>query len=405
MQNHPVLAFGNGRSYGDLACNRAGCLVDTRALRRTIHFDEISGTATFEAGILFRDILDLIVPKGWFLPTTPGTQFVTLGGAIANDVHGKNHHSAGSFGCHVLSLGLYRSDGSYTECSRDENPRLFRATLGGLGLTGVIAWATIKLKKVTSSFLEVNNRRFAALEEYFDLVSESQAYESTVAWVDCSAKGAELGRGVFERANHVEEASIRVGKRPFAASVFMTPPFSLINKLSVPIFNKLKYAVAPRSWTNASRHYEKFFYPLDGIRNWNRLYGPRGFYQFQCVIPTEDGERGLRLLLETIQQSGNGSFLVVLKTFGDIPSEGMLSFPRPGVTLAIDFANRGQSTVSLFRDLERIVLDLGGALYPAKDALMSTEALRRLTDDWDAFHAERDPGIGSDFARRLEMVH
>lgn len=404
MSQRPALAFGNGRSYGDLACNQAGSLVDMRDLNRAMEIDEVNGTATFEAGALLGDIMKTIAPRGWVLPTTPGTQFVTLGGAIANDVHGKNHHSAGSFGCHVLAFGLYRSDGSYTQCSLNENTSLFKATIGGLGLTGIIAWARIRLKRTKSTLLEVSSRRFANLEEYFRLVSESQAYESTVAWVDCSAKGAELGRGSFQRANHVDKATNGASGKSFAASVFLTPPVSLVNRLSVAVVNKIKYACTPKDWVTKLQSYQAFHWPLDGIRDWNRLYGPRGFYQFQCVIPNKHAEHGLRRLLETIQRSGKGSFLVVLKSFGETRSAGLLSFPRPGITLAIDFANQGQTTVTLFRELERIVLEYGGALYPAKDALMSKEALQQLSSHWDAFHAARDPGISSDFARRLQMV-
>ena len=395
-----MLAYGNGRSYGDSCQNEGGTLLQTRGLDRFIHFDPESGLLRCEAGVLFDDILRLIVPAGWFLPVTPGTRFVTVGGAIANDVHGKNHHQAGSFGRHVRCLELLRSDGSRRVCSATDHAGLFAATIGGLGLTGLITWAEIQLARIPGPWLAVETLRFRNLDEFFAINDDSTPdYEYTVAWIDCLAPAGQRGRGLYSRGNfvrglagapHAPRRSLRV---PF------TPPFPLVGGPGLKLFNRTYFHRPLKRRTLT--HYQPFFYPLDAIGDWNRLYGPRGFVQHQCVLPPEGARTALTELLEVIATSGTGSFLVVLKTFGELPSPGMLSFARPGVTLALDFPFRGDSTLRLLDRLDCIVAEAGGAVYPAKDARMSAANFRRFFPNWPTFSAQTDPAFSSSFWRRV----
>jgi FAD/FMN-containing dehydrogenase len=399
----PMLPLGNARSYGDSCLNDGGVLLAARGLDHFIAFDPASGVLTCEAGVLFSDILDLVVPQGWFLPVTPGTRFVTVGGAIANDVHGKNHHRAGAFGHHVLSFELLRTDGSRLRCSPEENADWFDATVGGLGLTGFITSASIQLRRVAGPWMSTESHRFDDLAGFFALSRESDRdYEYTVSWIDCVARGKGLGRGLFSRGNH---APARPDKRPAASkrrlAIPVTPPVSLVNPLSLRAFNQLYYRRQRKRVVHATTHYEPFFYPLDGIAQWNRMYGPRGFLQYQCVVPPEAAEATMAELVRTIAASGTGSFLAVLKQFGDQPSRGMLSFPRPGTTLALDFPNGGTSTFALLDRLDAIVDGAGGAVYPAKDARMSGEHFRRYFPRWEAFSRFIDPGMSSSFWRRV----
>jgi FAD/FMN-containing dehydrogenase len=396
-----VLPYGNGRSYGDSCLNVGGTLLETRSLDRFISFDRERGILACEAGTLLADILELTVPAGWFVPVTPGTRFVTVGGAIANDVHGKNHHRAGTFSHHVRRIELARSDGERILCSCGERPEWFAATVGGLGLTGIILWAEIQLRRIPGPAMEVETIRFHDLDEFLALCAQSdQRFEHTVAWVDCLGRGKQTGRGLLSRANHA--AAPGSTTRPWARlAVPFTPPFSLVNAASLRAFNTLYYH---RQW-NARRtcceHYQSFFYPLDGIHNWNRLYGPRGLYQYQCVIPGAAGRDATHELLKRIARSHLGSFLAVLKVFGAVPSPGMLSFPREGITLALDFPNRGEVLERLFRDLDAIVQGAGGALYPAKDGRMPGKLFRAGYPRWQEFARYIDPRSSSSFWRRV----
>lgn len=403
VTGYPMLPLGNARSYGDSCLNDGGILLATRGLDHFIAFDPATGVLTCEAGVLFSEILDLVVPQGWFLPVTPGTRFVTVGGAIGNDVHGKNHHRAGSFGHHVLAFELLRTDGSRLCCSPDENVDWFDATLGGLGLTGLVTWATIQLRRVAGPWMSTESHRFGSLAEFFALSRASDRdYEYTVSWIDCVARGAAFGRGLFSRANH---APARPDRRPAASrrrlSMPLTPPLSLVNPLSLRAFNQLYYHRQRARLAHATAHYEPFFYPLDGIAHWNRMYGPRGFLQYQCVVPPETSEAAIGELLQAIAAAGTGSFLAVLKQFGGRSSRGLLSFPRPGTTLALDFPNGGAPTFALLDRLDAIVDAAGGAVYPAKDARMSGERFRRYFPRWDAFTRYVDPGMSSSFWRRV----
>jgi FAD/FMN-containing dehydrogenase len=398
-----ALPYGNGRSYGDVCLNPGGTVLDCRELNRLIEFDPTTGVLRCEAGVLLSDILSFAVPRGWFLPVTPGTRFVTVGGAIANDVHGKNHHNAGTFGCHVSQFELLRSDGSRLLCSRDENANWYAATIGGLGLTGLITWAEILLKPIRTPFIDQETIRFTNLSEFRLLADESDdGFQYTVAWIDCLARGASLGRGLFFRGNHSQPSGREAPKvTPPRIRVPISLPFSLVNHLSVRLFNAVYYRKALRGRTRKQVHFAPFFYPLDSVRDWNRIYGAKGFFQYQCVIPTADAEPAIREILERIAQAREGSFLVVLKRFGDIQSPGLLSFPREGFTLALDFPNRGTRTLDLLDRLDEVTTATGGAVNPSKDARMSPETFRHSFPGWTRFLDYIDPSFSSAFWRRV----
>lgn len=396
-----VLPYGNGRSYGDSCLNPGGTLLLTRGLDRFVSFDELSGTIDCEAGVLLSEIIDLILPAGWFLPVTPGTRFVTVGGAIANDVHGKNHAMAGSFGEHVLDFDLLRSDGSTLRCSTNSNPDKFRATIGGLGLTGVILRARIRLRRVNGPGIEFETRRFGGLRDFFSLSQATQGSEYRVAWVDCLARGAALGRGVYTHGGHSTGEATAVAPPRIRFSMPFVPPFSLVNRTSLRLFNSIYYHQAPVRPTWGVCHYRPFFYPLDGIAHWNRMYGPKGFLQYQCVVPKAGEEDALTEILGRIVASGQGSFLGVLKQFGERRVPGMMSFPRVGTTLALDFPFLGQSTLRLLDELDRVVMSAGGAVYPAKDARMSPAMFAASFPDVKSFAEHVDPAFSSGFWRRV----
>jgi FAD/FMN-containing dehydrogenase len=390
-----MLAYGNGRSYGDVGLNGGGTLLHTRGMDRFMAFDEHSGVLTCEAGVLLSEILEVLVPRGWFLPVTPGTRFVTVGGAIANDVHSKNHHGAGTFGCHVRRFELLRSDGSRRICSSSENPDWFAATIGGLGLTGLITWVEIELRPIPGSDINVENTRFNGLDEFFAINAEAETqHEYTVAWIDCLAMPI---RGIFMAGDHAAGGRLDINTRK-TLSVPLTPPVSLINGVSLRAFNQA-YFHRPLA-TKQRVHYAPFFYPLDSVLHWNRIYGRQGFFQYQFVLPMSARE-ALDDILKCIALSGQGSFLAVLKTFGDKPSPGMLSFPMPGMTLALDFPNCGTATRLLFDRLDTLVSEAGGRLYAAKDARMSASFFRSSYQRLDEFMPFIDPNFSSDFARRV----
>jgi len=402
-----ILPYGAGRSYGDSCLNSQGKVVSSEQLQHFIAFDEHQGILRAEAGVSLESILKIAVPKGWFLAVTPGTKFVTLAGAIANDVHGKNHHLAASFGNHVLRFELLRTDGTRLLCSEEENTELFYATIGGLGLTGFIVWAEIQLKSIASSVVDVEAIKYNNLADFFTIAEDSEAeFEYTAVWLDSSASGAKLGRGHFLRANHSNSLK-ELPSRPVDVfsnkqrSMPITPPISCINNLSVRAFNELYYQRQRESEKQFKQNFDPFFYPLDGILHWNRLYGRKGFLQFQCIVPNEQAYDGIKVLLERIAKSGKGSFLVVLKTMGEIQSKGLLSFCRAGANLAIDFPYQGEKTLALIKTLELEVLALGGALYPAKDACMSAEMFQQAYPNYTKLAALKDPNISSDFWRRV----
>ena len=400
-ENTNFLPQGNARSYGDSCMNQNGVVVSSRKLNRFIHYDQKVGLIRCEAGVTLSQILDLVEPHGWFLHVTPGTKFVTVGGALANDVHGKNHHVAGSFGRYVTQFEIMRSDGSRMVCSPSENADYFAATVGGLGLTGFIVWVELNLKKVENSAVNVENIKYNSLSEFFTLSEDSEEdYEYTVAWVDCLAKGEQAGRGHFSRANHAKN-QVKPSRPKVSLSVPVDPPLSMINSLTLKAFNSLYYNRQREERAYSTVHYDPFFYPLDGIKNWNRVYGPKGFLQFQCVVSPENSESAIREILERISAANRGSFLAVLKVFGDVPSPGLLSFPRPGATLALDFPYQGAKTLALLDQLDDVVFQANGAIYPAKDAHMSGSHYRQYYPKVEQFKQFIDPAISSSFWSRV----
>jgi FAD/FMN-containing dehydrogenase len=392
-----LLPYGLGRSYGDSCLNAGRDLVHCRRLNRILGFDADSGMVRCESGVTLSDILDIFLPKGWFLPVTPGTRFVTLGGAIANDVYGKNQHRAGTFGSHVRQLALHRSDG-LVYCSPEENPRMFEATVGGLGLTGVIAWADLQLKRVTGPWMEAETVAFHSLRSFLDLSRESDSrFEYTVAWMDCFS--GRNPRGIFSRGNHSEQRGPNL--RPsYGPKIPFALPALTFNRYTVQAFNSLYYHARAAQKAGSIVSWDSFFYPLDSIRQWNLLYGKCGFLQYQCVIP-ETQFAALEEILDRIARSGMGSFFSVLKQFGSAPPAGMLSFARPGLTFALDFAMRGESTLQLLQSLDEVVLQSGGALYPAKDARMSPAVFEASFPRWRSILSYADPKMSSSFWRRV----
>jgi FAD/FMN-containing dehydrogenase len=397
--HRPGVAHGMGRSYGDVCLNPDGVLWNTLGLDRYVAFDEQTGRLICEAGVLLRDIQHLTIPRGWTLPVTPGTQLITVGGAIANDVHGKNHHILGSFGDHIQHLRLVRTDGEIIECGPHEKADWFAATVGGLGLTGLIVEVEIQLRRTHGPWLETETVAYANLDEFFTLADNSEAdWEQTVSWIDCICGGG--GRGLFMRGN---PADLKHGPIPGEGKlkVPMTAPFSLVNTLSLRPFNMLYFNLKKWQAGRSISHYEPFSYPLDNILDWNRMYGPKGFFQYQSVVPREVGQHAVQSMLGEIARAGQGSFLAVLKTFGNRQPVGMLSFPQPGVTLALDFPNRGNATLKLFERLDGIVAEAGGRLYPAKDARMPRALFEAGYPRLNEFLKFRDPGIRSGLSRRL----
>jgi FAD/FMN-containing dehydrogenase len=399
LTSHPGgTAHGNGRSYGDVCLNPHRVLWRTIGLNHFIAFDPHTGRLTCEAGVLLRDIQQLAIPHGWILPVTPGTQLVTVGGAIANDVHGKNHHAMGSFGDHVQRIRLLRTDGQTIECGPQTQADWFAATVGGLGLTGIIVDAEIQLSPVAGPWLATETLPYANLPEFFALADQSEAaWQHTVSWIDCIAGG---GRGLFMRGNPTPVAG-RPAPRARKRTLPIVPPVSWVNPLSLWAFNSAYFHLKKWRAGRAIAHYESFFYPLDNLLEWNRMYGPRGFFQYQSVVPRALGQHATQAMLGEIARAGQGSFLAVLKTFGDRQPVGMMSFPRPGVTLALDFPNKGAATERLFARLDAIVRDAGGTIYLAKDARMPRDLFEAGYPRLQEFLKYRDPGISSGLSRRL----
>lgn len=401
-----VLPYGCGRSYGDSCLNEGGTLLTTTGLNRFIAFDRETGVLRCEAGVTLEEVLALTVPAGWFLSVTPGTKFVTVGGAVANDVHGKNHHVAGTFGCHVRAFELARSDGSRYVCTPAQHAEWYRATIGGMGLTGLILWVELQLKHISSPAIDLETIKFTTLDEFFALSEESdQAFEYTVSWLDCLSRGSGAGRGIFGRGNHAAPDPARNGHaRSTAGHGLLRVPFDvpefLLNHWTMQAFNWAVYHAQRPRVVRRRLAYEPFFYPLDAIHDWNRGYGRRGFFQYQFVMPTVH-RPAFERVLDAIAESGDASFLVVLKKFGDVPSPGLLSFPAPGINLALDFPNRGPQTLALLERLDAIVIEHGGRLYPAKDARMSPHAFQASFPQWQAFAEYVDPKFSSSFWRRV----
>ena len=395
-----MLAVGMGRSYGDVCLLQNGTLLRASYLDRLLAFDQQTGLLRCEAGVTLAQILDFAVPRGWFLPVSPGTKYVTVGGAIANDIHGKNHHVAGTFGLHTTCFELVRSDGTRVFCSATDNPDWYAATIGGMGLTGLISWAEIQLRPIVSRRIRHRSTKFVGLEEFFAL-SRASNQEYTVAWIDCVAQGSQFARGIFLQGEHDDTP----GPLTLQAKAKLVLPFDLpafaLNRSTVGAFNTLYYH---KQWSKDRAgfvDYEPFFYPLDRILQWNRLYGKDGLLQFQCVLPWESDPMGIIQVMKAITASGLASFLAVLKVFGDVASPGMMSFPMPGVTLALDFPIRREVSFDLLDRLAAITAEVGGRMYPAKDACMSAAHFQQFYPRWEQFSAYIDPGFSSSFWQRV----
>ncbi|MBI5687270.1 MAG: FAD-binding oxidoreductase [Verrucomicrobia bacterium] len=399
LPGETFLPFGLGRSLSDVCLNPDGTLLRTPAMDRLLAFDETHGVIRCEAGVTLRQLLEFLTPRGWFLPTTPGTSQVTVGGAIANDVHGKDHHRNGSFGCHVTRLELLRSDGRRIECSPDTQGGLFLATIGGLGLTGLITWAEFRLKRMPSPWLNVESVRFGSLEEWRRVAQEDGAWEYTVAWLDGTRAPFP---GLHIRGNFAASApaSYRM-RRDAALTVPCDAPGWLLQPWLIGAFNRLKLLGQPAAVKKGRQDFQSFFYPLDQIGNWSRLYGRRGYLQYQFAAPHEHAMGLLQRVLETAIASRQPAYLVVLKTLGSAASAGLLSFPMPGLTAAIDFPNLGKPTLELFGRFDEMVRDAKGRLYPAKDPRMPAAMFRDGYPEWREFSRHVDPAFSSGFWRRV----
>jgi len=399
----PSLAVGNLRSYGDSCTLSQGSAFSMLNQDCFLSWNPKTGRLKAQSGVLFDAILQRCVPDGWFLPVTPGTKFISLGGAIANDIHGKNHHIAGNFGHFVKELELLRSNGEKLICSPDHNSNLFYATIGGLGLTGIILWADIQMIRIQSSAMDVEWIQFKGLEEFLDINKSSQNFPYTVAWLDCIAqsKGKALAKGVYIRGSHSKKnVFLKTHSTNSKKNIPFNFPSFVLNKASVWAFNQAYYHKQLVPEKSLTQEYDPFFYPLDGVLNWNKIYGKPGFFQYQCVVPLGKIEL-FQSILDCIALSGQASFLSVLKTFGGIPSLGLLSFPQEGFTLCLDFPNKGSKTLALFTQLDSLVLEAGGRLYPAKDAAMKPEHFKIFYPNLNTFLQYKDPNLSSDFWRRV----
>jgi decaprenylphospho-beta-D-ribofuranose 2-oxidase len=383
-QQNSVLARGMGRSYGDSA--NALNVLQTTYINHFIEFDKVTGKLIAEAGITLREILEVIVPSGWFLPVTPGTSYVTLGGAIASDVHGKNHHSAGTFGQHVESLSMLLGTGEVVTASPQHHTDLFHATCGGMGLTGIIMHATIQLLPIRSSLISQKTIKADCIEAACEAFESNSDATYSVAWIDCLSKGKSLGRSVIMLGEHAEQGGLNIDIRQKVSVPFSTPS-ALLNSSTMKAFNTAYWYKAKHS-VSQTVSLIPYFYPLDAVGEWNKLYGKKGFVQFHCVVPKLDGVASMRKLLTEISNSGEGSFLAVLKQFG-IANENLLSFPTEGYTLALDF-KASETAIKTVKKLEAMVVEMGGRLYLTKDAVMQENTFKVTYPNWEKFEAIRE---------------
>ena len=390
-----LLAYGSGRTYGDVCLNPGNLILPTRGLNRVLAYDRERGVVTAEAGMTFRELLALIVKDGWFPPVTPGTSHLTLGGAIANDVHGKDHPAAGTFGRYLTEVELHRSDRpGAIRCSPDRDSDLFAATIGGLGLTGFIGAATFSLQRIPGPRIETRTRRGDCLAMFAE--PPDPAFPHRVAWLDASAPVSEIGRGHFSVGRFV------AGKGPTEFRAGPPAPRLPSRVLGPGVFkalNRLRYALPVRGEEVVG--FQPFFYQLDRLDDWGRAYGRDGFYQHQALIPAAVGPEPIRALIRTMQVHGQASFVTVLKQYGELSSPGLMSFPQPGLSLAVDLANLGERTLRLLDALDEIVLAAGGRIYPAKDARMSPATFRAGYARLAEFARLIDPAFSSGFWRRM----
>ena len=389
-----VIPHANGRSYGDQALGEKVLL--TRKYNYITDFDIKKGLITCQCGVTLDELLEVIVPKGWFLPVTPGTKYITVGGAIASDVHGKNHHKEGTFCDHIISFDLMLPDGTIIRCSKKENKEIFHATCGGNGLTGLVLKATFSLKPVETAYIKQRSIKAANIDELIKLLEENESYTYSVAWIDCVSTGKNLGRGVLLLGEHAKISDLMNKKQKVDPLVLnskkkLNVPFYFpniaLNKLSIKMFNFLYYHKAGSGISDSIIDYNTFFYPLDAVDNWNRIYGKRGFTQYQFAVPKSVGTKGVREIVERISKNGMGSFLAVLKTFGPA-NENYLSFPMEGYTLALDFPIK-KKLFPFFDELDRLVEEYGGRLYATKDVRMSGSFFRNSYPLYNKFNSIR----------------
>jgi len=379
-----VTPRGNGRGYGDSALG--DIITQSSHLDHYIEFNPTTGILRCEAGVLLNDILDLIVPSGWFLPVTPGTSLASIAGCIASDVHGKNHHGSGTFSQYILSFDLMLGSGEILTVSKSNFPDLFRATCGGMGLTGLIINATIQLKPIQSSQILQNTLKAQSLEEVCTLFEINDASTYSVAWIDCQATKRKLGRSLLMLGEHSSNGDLTSPhKKPL--NIHFDMPSGLLNRYSVKGFNALYFNKELHKQSIKSLPYKPYFYPLDALQNWNKLYGKNGFAQYQFVLPIMVGVNGLKKVLSAIAESGEGSFLAVLKMFGE-ENSNYLSFPLKGYTLALDF-KINHKTLKLIKKLDDMIIDMGGRIYLAKDALMSEHLFKIMYPNWEVFEEVR----------------
>lgn len=402
-----MLAVGAGRSGGDVCLLDHGTLLRTRGshlvggMDRLLDFDPATGVLCCEAGTTLAEILDFAVPRGFFLPVTPGTKYVTLGGAIANDIHGRNHHIAGTLGRHIPRFELMRSDGSSMICSAAQNAEFYAATIGGLGLTGLIAWAEVKLRPIVSRRIQATAIKFSGVNEFLALSEACARNEYTAAWLDCVGTGRNFARGIFMAGDHSAAPEPRQRSKPPKLTLPFDLPEFLLNHRTAGLVNSLHYSRQRGKTKAALVDYEPFFYPMDKLLHWNRIYGKSGLLQFQCVLPREEGEMGLIEIMKAVTRSGLGSFAAMLKVFGSLPSPGMMSFPKPGITLALDFPIREEASFDLAERLAAITLEHAGRVYPAKDATMTAAQFQAFYPQWKKFAAFIDPAFSSAFWERV----
>jgi decaprenylphospho-beta-D-ribofuranose 2-oxidase len=384
LNGSTTIPHGNGRCYGDASLSTS--VINTLRFDKILSFDTEQGIITCQSGILLSELLHVIVPKGWFLPVTPGTKFITVGGAVASDVHGKNHHVDGSFSRHVLSMSILTGIGSFT-CSKEEKSDLFWATCGGMGLTGVILNVTFRLKKIETSFIRQKQIKAYNLDEAMVLFAEYSDYTYSVAWIDCLKTGSQFGRSILILGEHATNEEVRQSAKLITKekSLFTVPfnfPGFVLNEWSVKAFNALYYSKNRHKVIENTTHYDGFFYPLDSILNWNRIYGSRGFVQYQFVLPLKASKEGLKAILHRINQKKMGSFLAVLKLFGE--QTDLISFPMEGYTLALDFPVR-PGLFEFLNELDELVVEYGGRIYLSKDARMTKEIFWRSYQNAAAF--------------------
>jgi decaprenylphospho-beta-D-ribofuranose 2-oxidase len=408
-----LLARGLGRAYGDAALLSDGFTLLTERLDRFLGFDPETGWLRCEAGVTIDDIIRCFLPRGFFPPVVPGTRFVTVAGALASDIHGKNHHVAGSWSSHVRRVEVLTASGEVVQCDSSSRPELFWATAGGMGLTAIILSLEVRLARVHSSAIEMESIRVRNLDEFFEVSAESSDWPYTVGWVDGLKGEASLGRGMFMRGRHAPtESKSQVGLARLVPPLFlngrMLESNLLLNRATVRIFNAAYYRKNLRRAVRKTVAAGSFFFPLDAVANWNRIYGRRGFLQYQFVMPPDPERRGIRTALAEVAGSGVPSFLGVVKEFGD-ERHGGLSFPIPGVTVALDFPNVGEKLFELLERLDDLVVEAGGRVYLTKDARLNKKNFRRMYPDWERWKSVRDAvdpdGIfQSELGRRLGLV-